>query len=208
MISKSLPLLLAAVLVGGTLAPAPARAEKLGERAASASAEAEALGVQIAHLLFAAMDMKALFMQEMRTSGDMDDFAKVRPNWPRFMAEATAEELDAKMPRIESLVGHAMAGYFTVEEMRAGVVILGDPEMQRYIRRRSADDSESLNTKALAPATRKTIRSGVGQAFLEKFGEIDTALDPVTGELGALIIPGVFRRFADKADADAPKAAP
>ncbi len=199
---RSLPLLLAAALASAAMAPAPALADKLGERAASASAEAESLRVQIAHLLFSAMDMKALLTQEMQTGGELADFAKVRPNWPRFMAEAAAEEMDVKMPQIEALVGHAMARYFTVEEMRAGVVIMGDAEMQGYIRRRSADDSESLNMKALAPATRKTMNSGSGMAFLRKFGNIDVVLDPITGELGAIIIPGVFRRFADKADAE------
>lgn len=201
---KALGLAAALLAVGASWA-APAVASDLKARASAPltpTAEADALGVRIAHLIFTALDLKTLFAKEMQSSGDLDTFAKFRPNWPRFMAEAAAEEVAQKLPQIEGLMGRVMASYFTVEEMRAGVAILSDPGMVGFIQKAMADDSFKLDTRALTPATRKAMSSAAGQRFSDKFSRIDEPLESIDGEVAVLIIPGFMRRFADKVDAE------
>jgi hypothetical protein len=40
-----------------------------------------------------------------------------------------------------------------------------------------------------------------GQAFLTKFGQIETILEPLEAELLVQIMPGMLRRMADKVEA-------
>lgn len=170
---------------------APARAEP---------SEAETLGQEVATILFDAANLKGLIADSMeRESASLDGF-DVRPEWRKFLTDAMIEETVQDMPKLEELVGRSFAGSFTLEELRAGVTILRDPALQASIAAGAAHRDPPPGLKP-SRQTEKLAATPAGRRFLEKLGKIETMLSGLENDFAAEIIPGAFRRFADKAEA-------
>lgn len=165
----------------------------------AATPEGEALGQEIGSILLEAADFKAVISKAMtEESASMGDF-NFRPNWKQLLIDSMIEETDHDMPALKRLFGRSFANNMTIEQLRAGVVIMRDPAMQQAIA--AGASGRPAPTTRPARQTEKVINSPAGQGFLEKLGHLDTVMSGLENDFIAEIIPGAFRRFADKAEA-------
>lgn len=198
---RSAALAALAVFAAGATTPTVA-ADVKGAAASPArpSEEARALGVQLAHYIFQLQDLDGTFSKVL--TGPLGGMAQYEPAWPGLMLEAMKEEMAAKAPQIEAAFGETLSGYFTVEELRTGVKVLGDPAMQTYLRELWAGRStEGLIEKVPAPIA-KLYTGPEGRRFYSKFQGLGEVMGPFTTRFLDLVIPGVYRRLADKLDAE------
>ncbi|MEW5684308.1 MAG: hypothetical protein AB1942_05275 [Pseudomonadota bacterium] len=165
--------------------------------AAAQTPEADA-GLKLAQQVFRAADLEGALAEELRSAGKIVNL-KARPAWDAMLVEAVEEELRHDMPLFERLLARALTDGMTVEEIKAGEVIMGDPFMQGAIR---------ANIRGgLAPSggpsrgTERVASSRAGQSFLRKLGGFGERMKPYEEEFIAELLPGAFRRFADKAEA-------
>ncbi len=185
----SLAVLLAAATVGAT--PASAR-----------DAEADRLGQELSSIIFTAIDFRGIIIKGAALElGSMEDLAEGRPEWPRLLQESIIEEFDHDMPAIKSMLGRGFAKYFTIEELRAGVVILADPGLQQIMKAAASGAPLPDPEPKMSRNVERLTQTPAGLSFLEKFGSIDKMLEGLSQDLIVEVIPGTFRRFADKADA-------
>ena len=163
------------------------------------SAEQKALGRQVAQAVFRALSLDDLITKAMQDdAGAAFADVKSRPEWGGYMVEAMKEEVQHDLPAFEALLGDSFARALTVEELRAGAALLTDPSMQAAIRA-YADGGEP--TVLPSPEAERLARSRAGRAFLRKLENIDEIVDPLEDEFVAELLPGAFRRFADKVEA-------
>lgn len=183
-----LPLALA-IALGGT-APALAQA---------ARAAATPLQAQLAAKLLDFIDYKAGVRARMTSSNLPPDLVSVRPEWDGLWKQAMTEELDHDMPTIESMVGQALVKTFTDDEMKAGLQIVADPALKSiYLAAQSGANPPQV---ALTKATDDLMNTPAGSSFVAKLQKIDEVMDPVQLEVMATVMPGVMKRFGEKADA-------
>ncbi|MDP2258785.1 MAG: hypothetical protein Q8J89_03600 [Caulobacter sp.] len=185
----ALAVLLAAATVGIT--PAMAR-----------DSEADRLGQEMSSIIFDAINFRDVMIKGAASElGSMKDLAEGRPEWPGLLQESIVEEFDHDMPAIKAMLGRGFARHFTVEELRAGVVILADPGLQQIMKAAAANSPPPTPEPTMSKKVERLSQTPAGRSFLEKFGNIDGMLEGLSRDLIVEIIPGTFRRFADKADA-------
>lgn len=185
----SLAVLLAAATVGAT----PAMAQ---------GSEADRLGQEMSSIIFDAINFRDVMVKGVAGElGSMEDLAQGRPEWPGLLQQAIIEEFDHDMPAIKAMLGRGFARHFTVEELRAGVVILADPGLQQIMKAAATDSPPPTPEPMMSRKVERLAQTPAGSSFLEKFGNIDAMLEGLSSELIVEVIPGTFRRFADKADA-------
>jgi hypothetical protein len=170
------------------------------QAALAQSPEAEALGRQVAHSIFQAVSLEGLVAAAAKEMGAFDEI-KSRPNWSRYLLEAMREEFEHDMPAIEGLIGHTLAREMTVDELKAGLIIMSDPAVQRAIKAES-EGTKTAEEPVPQRAAERAMGSAAGRSFLRKFEGFEKLLEPTQDDLIAEIIPGAFRRFADKVEAD------
>lgn len=165
---------------------------------AQSSAPSE-LGVRAAELMLQAMDFRALILKEM--SGDVKQFVSdvpSRPEWGGYLLDAMAEEVEQDLPAFAVLLGDVLAKQLTPDELKVGVQILSDPTMQAAMRTASSGvepaEQPSRELERLAS-------SRSGRSFLKKLEGMEAFIEPLQDEFVAELLPGAFRRFADKVDA-------
>lgn len=156
-------------------------------------------GVRAAELMLQAMDFRALILKEM--SGDVKQFVSdvpSRPEWGGYLLDAMAEEVEHDLPAFAVLLGGVLAKQLTPDELKVGVQILSDPTMQAAMRTASSGvepaEQPSRELEQLAS-------SRSGRSFLKKLEGMETFIEPLQDEFVAELLPGAFRRFADKVDA-------
>jgi hypothetical protein len=98
------------------------------------------------------------------------------------------------------MMGHALAQNMSPDELRAGVAIIADPATQTMIAAGAAGDEDKATPK-LARETERIAATPPGRRFLDKFAKLDSYLTPIQDDLVAELLPGAFRRFADKVEA-------
>lgn len=187
-------------LAFGLLASQPVLAQPAPARAAPAPAdERQQLGEQMAHTFFAALDLRTLISKAVAESSELEEFASIRPEWAGFLRDAVIEEIDHDLPAIERILGKAFAEVFTIEELRVGVKILLDPSAQRFF----AAEASGQGTADIKPSREieRLLKTRAGVSFLEKMEHIEDIMGSVENELFAEIMPGIFRRFGEKAEA-------
>jgi len=171
--------------------------------AAPALAQAPRAGgpvqAQLAAKLLDFIDYKASVRARMTGSNLPPELIAVRPEWEGLWRQAMAEELDHDMPVIESMVGQALVKTFTEDEMKAGMQIVADPALKAiYLAAQSGAQPPGV---ALAKATDDLMNTPAGASFVTKLQKIDDVMDPVQLEVMATVMPGVMKRFGEKADA-------
>jgi hypothetical protein len=186
---KRLLLPLAAVLA--LLGPAAA--------VAAPAPPAGSLQTQLAAKLLDFIDYKAGVRARMTGSSLPPELVAVRPEWEGMWKQAMGEELDHDMPTIESMVGQALVKTFSDDEMKAGLQIVSDPALKAiYLAAQSGAQPPQVS---VAKATRDLMNTPSGSSFVSKLQNIDAVMDPVQIEVMATVMPGVMKRFGEKADA-------
>lgn len=174
--------------------------------AASAPALAQAsrgagppLQTQLAAKLLDFIDYKAGVRARMTGSTLPPELVAVRPEWEGLWKQAMAEELDHDMPTVESMVGQALVKTFTDDEMKAGLQIVADPALKAiYLAAQSGAQPPQVT---VAKATDDLMNTPAGSSFVSKLQKIDDVMNPVQLEVMATVMPGVMKRFGEKADA-------
>lgn len=188
---KRLVLPLAAAFALAASAPALAQ----GSRAAATPLQA-----QLAAKLLDFIDYKNGVRARMTGSNLPPELVAVRPEWEGLWKQAMSEELDHDMPTIESMVGQALVKTFTDDEMKAGLQIVSDPGLKAiYLAAQTGTQPPQVT---VAKATDDLMNTPNGSSFVSKLQKIDTVMDPVQIEVMATVMPGVMKRFGEKADAD------
>jgi hypothetical protein len=109
------------------------------------------------------------------------------------------EELDHDMPTIESMVGQALVNTFSDDEMKAGLQIVADPALKAiYL---AAQNGAQPPQVTVAKSTDDLMNTPTGSSFVTKLQKIDDVMDPVQLQVMATVMPGVMKRFGEKADA-------
>lgn len=170
----------------------------LGGAAQAQAPAAETEGVAIARLIFRAISFETLIAQSLTQDGSPFEGFKGRPEWDRYLADAMIEETRHDLPHFEQLVGRSLAQTMSLEELKAGAVILADPAMQAAIKA-GAEGREVEVT--LRPETERLAETPAGRRFLKALEGIEAQMAPLEDEFVIQVLPGAFRRFADKAEA-------
>ena len=106
----------------------------LGTPGHTQTAEAEALGVQVARTIFQAISFDKLIAKELGGASDAFADIKSRPEWSGYLIQAMQEEVRHDLPKFETMFGRALAKDMTVDELRAGATLLADPVLQGMIK--------------------------------------------------------------------------
>ena len=167
--------------------------------ASAQTPEAEALGQQVAHSMFKAIAFDEVIAKEMKGAAGAFADVKSRPEWGKMLEDSMTEEVRHDMPVFERMLGHALAQNMSPDELRAGVIIIADPATQSLIAA-GAGGGGGPEPK-LARETERVAASPPGRRFLQKFEKLETYLTPIQDDLVAELLPGAFRRFADKVEA-------
>jgi len=187
---KRLLLPLAAALAFAASTPTLAQAQR---------AAATPLQAQLAAKLLDFIDYKAGVRARMTASTLPPPLVAVRPEWEGLWRQAMTEELDHDMPTIESMVGQALGKTFTDDEIKVGMQIVADPALKAiYLAAQSGAQPPSVT---VAKATDDLMNTPSGSSFVSKLQKIDDVMDPVQIEVMATVMPGVMKRFGEKADA-------
>jgi hypothetical protein len=128
-------------------------------------------------------------------------FANLRPEWRTALNEAASEELDADRPTVDAIMARQLAKDMTLDELQAGLVIIRDPAMAAALK---ANLGHAPSSNALPPLQLDAQRAAVspaGQSFGRKFDRFDELMSPVKPDLTFAVMPGVLRRFGEKAEA-------
>ncbi|MDB5418402.1 MAG: hypothetical protein JWP50_1821 [Phenylobacterium sp.] len=160
--------------------------------------DTEALGRQVAHELFTAVNMDDLIRQGFSASNGLDAFSKVRPEWKALLLQAMDEAVARDEPGLEDLLGRSLAKGMTAEELSAGLTVFRDPQARAAIAAASRHEPAPA-TQTCGAACMRAIGSPAGRGFMVKMQKAFGA--EVQTEMIALVAPDVFIRFGEKAKA-------
>jgi|GEM_PF-6147386 len=161
--------------------------------------ERDRLSAEIVSSMFAVMDLKAAIVKGVEASGDIESFA-VRPEWTGMLKDAMIEEVEHDMPAIQAIFSRGFAEGYTVEELRAGAVMLRDPAVLAAFKA-GAEGKTAPRTLRIGKDAQRAVDSKAGKSFFAKSDQIEVVFKNSEADLLGEIIPGTFRRFADKAEA-------
>jgi len=157
------------------------------------------LQTQLAAKLLDFIDYKAGVRSRMSGSTLPPEILAVRPDWDGMWKQAMGEELDHDMPVIESMVGQGLVKTFTDDEMKVGLQIVSDPALKAvYL---AAQNGVRPPDVTVAKATDDLMNTPSGSSFVTKLQKIDDVMAPIQLEVMATVMPGVMKRFGEKADA-------
>jgi hypothetical protein len=159
-----------------------------------------ALQTQLAGKLLDFIDYRNGVRLRMSSSGLPPELVAVRPDWDPIFRQALADELDHDMPVIESMIGVALGKTFSVNEMQAGLKIVADPGL-KAIYTAAQNHAPEPPGAAVSKETDALMDTPAGGSFVKKLQTISDVMDPVQIEVMATLMPGVFKRFGEKAEA-------
>ncbi len=176
----------------GLMAPGLA----LAATAPAASAKPE---LQLAAKLLDFIEYRNAVRRGMEGSTLPAELVAVRPDWTPMFKTAMTEELEHDMPVIESMLASGLRKTFSDDEMKAGLQIVSDKGLKAIYM--AAQNGAPEPAVEVAKATEDLLATPAGQSFASKLQTIHTVLDPVQIEVMATVMPGVMRRFGEKAEA-------
>lgn len=165
--------------------------------------EALALGRQLAHDILKRLDMASLVAKGMGQS-DLATSAKYRPEWPELFRQALVEEVQASGPVLEDIIGAHFAAGFTQAELKAGVGAFegpGSEEIGALIAAGAAGQPLPTLSQKTQRALAAVVATPDGHSFFDKFAHVDQMLKTADDEIVVRLLPGVFIRFGQKAQA-------
>lgn len=190
------PALIAAALLA-LATPALGQTAKAPARAAPASGPR--LDLQLAARLLDFIEYRNAVRRGMEGSTLPTELVAIRPDWTPMFKTAMDEELDHDMPVIESMLASGLRSTFTDDEIKAGIQIVSDKGLKAIYT--AAQNGAPPPPVEMSKATEDLLSTPAGQSFAAKLQTINTVLDPVQIEVMATVMPGVMKRFGDKAEA-------
>jgi len=190
------PALIAAALLA-LAAPALAQTAKAPARPAATSGPR--LDLQLAARLLDFIEYRNAVRRGMEGSTLPTELVAIRPDWTPMFKTAMDEELDHDMPVIESMLASGLRSTFTDDEIKAGIQIVSDKGLKAIYT--AAHNGAPPPPVEMSKATEDLLSTPAGQSFAAKLQTINTVLDPVQIEVMATVMPGVMKRFGDKAEA-------
>ena len=167
---------------------------------AQAPRAATPLQAQLAAKLLDFIDYKNSVRARMSGSNLPPELVALRPEWEGQWKQAMGEELDHDMPTIESMVGQGLVKTFTDDVMKAGLRIDADPALKAIYLAAQAGARAPAGVE-VSKATDTLMNTPAGASFVSKLQKIDDVMDPIQLEVMATVMPGVMKRFGEKADA-------
>lgn len=163
--------------------------------------ESEALARQVAHDVIEAINLDAVFQQALReSSSTVAPMGEFRPAWPKFVLDAMSEELAVSGPAIERIIGRRMATTLTLEELKAGAIIVADPRIKAAFA--AMGRGERPATQDCGRDCMRAMRQPAGQGFMRKMQDSEKLFGKESmGDFVAAVMPGFLRRLADKIEA-------
>ncbi len=167
------------------------------------TAEADALGREIAQRVLTALPLEELVAGNMSATTMFKDVPQ-RPEWSTYMADAAKEEFNADLPQFAALMGHEIAKQMTIAELRAGIELFRGPagdSMARVMAASARKEPGVSPSPELEGAYRHVLAQPDGKTFLSKMSQMERLLEPVTSDAIVILVPGMMRRFGEKAEA-------
>jgi hypothetical protein len=167
------------------------------------SEEGRQLSREIAHKVLSAVPADTLVQGASGGLGFLSRDFPQRPEWKGFFVDALTEEFDADRPVIEDILGDVVAKAVTVEELRAGVVMFrgaaGD-NIAAIISATVRHEKPPAPGRELEDAYRKLAADPAGRGFTDKLEHVDKLIQSATSDVVLALLPGVMRRFGEKAE--------
>jgi hypothetical protein len=172
-----------------------------GQAAQAAAPPATTLSTAMAfsRTLIEALNFKAIIDQAIAPTLKSPIF-NVRPDWPEIYTEASTEEIERDIPLMSALIGRELAKNFTLEELQAGQAMFHDPAMLAVIKAASRGEPPPTGLRP-SNETIRILQSPAGVSFATKMKNIQQLLEPLQKEFTAAVVPGIMRRFGEKAEA-------
>lgn len=167
------------------------------------AAEQAQLARAVAHELFTAMNATDAIIKGMNNaSGALDVMAKYRPGWPALIAQSMREEVVVDEPLFENLFARELASRLSADELKAGLTIVRDPQIRAGIAAAAAGQPRPAQSGApCGRACLSAIQSRPGRAFMATLANAKEMFEGrFMSDAVALLIPGTFRRFAEKTE--------
>ena len=214
----SVSLALAAALMfagaaGAQTPPAAAPAASAPTSAPTANApapEATTLAAQVSHawaetaqsLVVGALMTKAPKLDDPKTVKLLGDRG---PALYEAVREATLEAWTESKPRVESILTHAMAEQFSLEELRAGAAFAQGPDeayaLEIFRFETAEPGKQEALSKPAAAALARLEATEAGRKFLQDATAKDGLVKQRQPDLIAAILPPWLLRFSDKLEA-------
>ena len=166
---------------------------------AFAAPAATPLQTQMAQKMLDFIDFKTKVQLSMESSTLPQALLDTRPDWTPVFKTAIAEEVDHDMPVIDSMLGQTLGKIFTDNELKAGLTIVSDQNLRAIYA--AAQSGTPVPNVQISKATEDALATPAGQSFAGKLQTINAELAPVLIDVTATLVPGVLRRFGEKADA-------
>lgn len=167
--------------------------------------EFETLSTQLGHDIMAATDFRGAMVRAVPAAfeGKLNEF-KSRPEWAGMLEQAAVEEIDHDLPAYERMVGLAMTKGFSIEDLRATMAFFRQPGGKALLTMMADGAADRPLTKPSREASKGLQRffaTPAGRKLEARLGEVEAVLAPLQQDIAVELVPGMFRRFADKAEA-------
>lgn len=167
------------------------------------STEALDLGRETFRLLLGKVDFQAQLEGKLPSMTETFGAIPGRPEWADLARQAALEESGELSRIMQQRMGERMARSFTIEELRAGVVMLRGPAGQEMATMIAAVSRHEKPPELSDTAKRELVKFGrlpAGRDWLDKFQHIDKTMDQATSDMTADFLIGFMHRFLDKAE--------
>ena len=170
---------------------------------ANASQSRTALEYQLTERIFAQLDFDKL-MTEAISQSFAGQTQGLPSGWDGLMRDALVEEIQAGRPRFIAILAPVMCRGLTDAELRAGSEFVSTPLFAKLMSSVAAG-REPAFTRDEERQLQRFANSPAGAGFFAKLSQLsENSITPeVEEQLMVEFVPGFFRRFAEKAEADA-----
>jgi len=179
--------------------------EVLAQAPPPTSPERLAMGTEFAQDMFQSVDLGVSVVKGMGDMSSTFGEVKDRPDWSELFKQSAIEEVNQDRPKINHYLGKLFADYFTEGELRVALKMMhgpAGPDLSRII----SASANGEQPPPLSPEGQRAIeqlaREPDAQSFFRKFGKIEDVMKPFEDAIVPMILPGIFKRFGEKAQAE------
>lgn len=160
------------------------------------------LAAELAQILFEAVDLDSVLRSKMpEMTAAMSSEKWFRPEWRPLLIEAMFEELEHDRPKIQLIFGRAIAKNMTEDELEAGRKFMSAAGTKRIMYASAHDLPAPTLTRPERAEIERIAATPAGRGFMQKMEKVDTKSDEALNAFVTELLPGVFRRFGEKAEA-------
>ncbi len=168
--------------------------------AAAQAADSGRLAVaeQISRTMLRQLDMNKVIGSQM-SAGLPPALLAARPEWEPMLRDAFSEQMKRDEPYLARLMAVEIVRDVTSEELAAGQQLLTDPDVLAMFKAVASGEPPA----AFRPSreTMRLLSTPAAQSFGRKMQRMADGLQKNSNEIAASLLPGVFQRFADRAEA-------